>query len=43
MIPHFSPEVRKVLLQMPPYTPALLAAGDELTLVLQVEKLAPLN
>src|SRR3954470_23248801 len=41
MTPHFSPDLRAALLGTPVSTPALLAAGEELTLVLRVEKLAP--
>lgn len=41
MTPHFSPGVRRILLQMPTYTPSLLATGDDLALVIRVEKLAP--
>lgn len=41
MIPHFSPSVRRVLLDMPLYTPALLETGDNIAIVLRVEKLAP--
>jgi hypothetical protein len=41
MTPHFSPDLRAALLGTPVSTPALLAAGEELTLVLRVDKLAP--
>jgi hypothetical protein len=41
MIPHFSSDVRSLLLTMPTYTPALLATGELLSLVLRVDTLQP--
>jgi hypothetical protein len=41
MIPHFSSEVRSLLLKIPTFTPTLLATGELLSLVLRVDKLQP--